>query len=630
MALAAAHCLLQASPSHAAEPEPLATITVATSSTVKVLPLSAGQTRLANSKWTFKKVRADLNGAQFTSIPPRFPSQYQIHVETPGVIYAFAVRKKKTLEQYLGENDPRWMPDDAAVEGSNPLACYRRTVAPGETIVLHGFELQLAAANISLGGAVATTSNRTPATAATGNVAQPPSEQIQPYLEPSLNAILAPLQDDPSMPRVAVETLGAKLGAGVVKARTSAQKQIYECAVAVCSALTAGMDARAQAKADAVASGLLPSVSNGASIEKTSPLHGRGAGGAGEAIRKKEMDERNYADNQGKAVSKFMESSAYKAWVAKAKALREDAMGLYAKLVQLEAVDPAFDPSASVAPPSTQSTAAAAAPSPKTDAAPALASLSAPTSVSPPATESFVNTLGMKFVPVPGVKALFSIWDTRVQDYAAYAGANSVDGSWTKQQKNGVPVSRESNDPVVGVSWDDANAFCRWLTETERAKGTLPNNSRYRLPTDEEWSRAVGLEEEKGATPAEKDRMNHTDFPWGAQFPPPQANLGNYGDAVWHRKFPHEGRIEGYSDGFATTAPVGSFPPNRFGLYDMGGNVWQWCEDWFDGSHKWRVLRGTSWTDYRKDDLLSAARLHRTPTIRGSGFGFRCVLESQK
>jgi serine/threonine protein kinase len=108
----------------------------------------------------------------------------------------------------------------------------------------------------------------------------------------------------------------------------------------------------------------------------------------------------------------------------------------------------------------------------------------------------FVNTLGMKFVPVPGTQALFSIWDTRVVDYAAYARANKVADDWTKAERDGEQVSREPEYPVVGVNWGDANAFCQWLTEKESADGKLPKGFRYRLPTDEEWSIAVGLAKE--------------------------------------------------------------------------------------------------------------------------------------
>jgi len=172
----------------------------------------------------------------------------------------------------------------------------------------------------------------------------PPSQQIEPLLEPSLNAILAPLEADPQMPRVRVETLRASLGGGLVKAKTPFQKQIYQCAIATCDSLTKGMDERSETRAAAAASGLLPSVSNGASIVKTAPLHpGKKSGNAGEAIRKKQKDERAYADQQAEALSTFMESSAYKSWITKAASLRENAMDLYGKLVQLEAAEPAIE-----------------------------------------------------------------------------------------------------------------------------------------------------------------------------------------------------------------------------------------------------------------------------------------------
>jgi formylglycine-generating enzyme required for sulfatase activity len=236
----------------------------------------------------------------------------------------------------------------------------------------------------------------------------------------------------------------------------------------------------------------------------------------------------------------------------------------------------------------------------------------------------FVNTLGMKFVPVPivsgptaGQRVLFSVWDTRVQGYATYAGAKKVDDSWRKQAKDGVPAGRELNHPVVGVSWEDAQGFCQWLTEKEIAEGKLPKGVKYRLPTDEEWSWAVGLPPELGATPAEKNGKNGVDFPWGKDFPP-RGKVGNYADETFHAKFPlkedakddwNKNRwIEGYTDGYATTSPVGSFPANACGLYDMGGNVWQWCEDWFDASHRDRVLRGASWSDLDRGLLLSSTR----------------------
>jgi hypothetical protein len=244
----------------------------------------------------------------------------------------------------------------------------------------------------------------------------------------------------------------------------------------------------------------------------------------------------------------------------------------------------------------------------------------------------FVNTLGMKFVSVPilggptgGQRVLFSVWDTRVQDYGAYAGAKKVNDAWRRQVKDGVPSGSELNHPVAGVNWEDAQEFCQWLTEKEIAEGKLPKGMQYRLPTDEEWSWAVGLPPELGATPAEKDKKNSVDFPWGKDYPP-RGEVGNYADEAFHAKFPFNEDatddwnknqwIEGYTDGYATTSPVGSFPANAYGLYDMGGNVQQWCEDWFDASHKERVLRGASWAYIGRG----------TPGRRANDGGFRCVV----
>jgi len=238
----------------------------------------------------------------------------------------------------------------------------------------------------------------------------------------------------------------------------------------------------------------------------------------------------------------------------------------------------------------------------------------------------FVNSLGMKFVPAPGTEALFCIWDTRVQDYAAYAGVKNVDDTWKKANRDGVPVSREPDDPVVGVNWEEANSFCQWLTEKETAEGKLPKGMTYRLPTDEEWSRAVGLAKEDGDTPKERNGKDQTHFPWGTEFPPAKTNVANYADTAFHEKFPKSAWIEGYSDGYATTSPVGSFPANKHGLYDMGGNVWQWCEDQYEPGQAARVERGAPWTHFRRGNILSSFRNHSEPGTRSPDLGFRCVI----
>jgi hypothetical protein len=224
----------------------------------------------------------------------------------------------------------------------------------------------------------------------------------------------------------------------------------------------------------------------------------------------------------------------------------------------------------------------------------------------PEAGQAWENTLGQKFVPVAGVDVLFAVWATRVQDYRAFA--DETRREWPKPGFEQGPTH-----PAVNVSWDDAQAFCTWLTKKEQAAGRLGPDQQYRLPTDAEWSVAVGLNEPSGGTPQSKDAQIKGVYPWGTQWPPPRG-AGNYAASL-------------NVDDFANTSPVGSFAANRYGLYDMGGNVWQWCEDWYNNNEqKYRVLRGASFGLDDPDSLLSSYRLHGTPGIRFYGVGFRAVV----
>jgi len=165
-----------------------------------------------------------------------------------------------------------------------------------------------------------------------------PSAQIQPILVPCLDAILAPLQADPKMPRVTVETLRAKFAAGLVTASTPAEKNVYENAMAVCDAMTSGMDARANARAAAKASAGEPTLSKGGDIINSANARGWDAGPADQAIREKQKDERAYEDKRAKKESSFVDSAAYTSWVKNAPNLRENVMNLFTREVELEAL----------------------------------------------------------------------------------------------------------------------------------------------------------------------------------------------------------------------------------------------------------------------------------------------------
>jgi hypothetical protein len=234
----------------------------------------------------------------------------------------------------------------------------------------------------------------------------------------------------------------------------------------------------------------------------------------------------------------------------------------------------------------------------------------------------FINSLGMKFVPVPGTNVLFCIHTTRMKDYAAYAAqAPEIDDDWKTQKCDGILISQGDDYPVVGMSWYDAHGFCAWLS---RAEGRT-----YRLPTDHEWSVAVGIGHLEGenASPESKNMMIDKVYPWGTVWPPPPGS-GNYADTSYEEKFPKKKFIYGYTDGYPTTSPVMSFAPNKLGLYDMGGNVMQWCDDWYSPAIKQRVLRGRSWDDARPDLLLSSHRHHHSPNFRWYNHGFRVVVVS--
>ena len=238
----------------------------------------------------------------------------------------------------------------------------------------------------------------------------------------------------------------------------------------------------------------------------------------------------------------------------------------------------------------------------------------------------FVNTLGMKFVPIPGTRVLMCIHETRKMDFAAFAAANPVinSTSWQSPMLNELAVSDGLDHPVVNVSSYDAEGFCQWLEKTE---GLI-----YRLPTDREWSVAVGVGdlEDQNERPRnlELNSLTRLIYPWGEAWPPPagSANLGDNAAAAVMR-LQGIANIAAYDDGFATTAPVMNFKPGSLGLYDMAGNVEEWVSDWWDDRQRMRVLRGTSFLDNWSGNSHSSKRRSSAPGAFYARCGFRCVIE---
>jgi formylglycine-generating enzyme required for sulfatase activity len=247
------------------------------------------------------------------------------------------------------------------------------------------------------------------------------------------------------------------------------------------------------------------------------------------------------------------------------------------------------------------------------------------------------NSLGMTYVPLDDI--WMAATETRVRDFEAFVQATNYDatGGMDSLQKDGFkdhghswkdPGFKQSPEhPVVGISREDANYFCKWLTDKERSAGGLTAYQYYRLPTDREWSVAVGLPGEAGNTPEERSGKVKGVYPWGYTFPPPE-NTGNYAgteaSAGAPAKWPF---IPTYHDPFPRTAPVPSSTPNRLGIADLGGNVWEWCQDSFGKTNsRWGVLRGGSWATSRPDEMLSSFRRGFDPSFREDDVGFRCVI----
>jgi formylglycine-generating enzyme required for sulfatase activity len=185
-----------------------------------------------------------------------------------------------------------------------------------------------------------------------------------------------------------------------------------------------------------------------------------------------------------------------------------------------------------------------------------------------------------------------------------------VEGAtWRHPEGEGSTIKRRWDHPVVHVSWNDARAYAAWAGK--------------RLPTEAEWECAArgGLVQQR--------------FPWGEELTPGGRHRCN----IWQGVFPTQNTAE---DGYVGTAPSRSFKPNGYGLYNVAGNVWEWCHDWFSPDFhvqgprvnptgpptgNRRVVRGGSYLCHHSycNRYRVGARTANTPDSSTGNTGFRCV-----
>jgi formylglycine-generating enzyme required for sulfatase activity len=172
------------------------------------------------------------------------------------------------------------------------------------------------------------------------------------------------------------------------------------------------------------------------------------------------------------------------------------------------------------------------------------------------------------------------------------------DACWQRPEGPGSHIRHRPDHPVVHVSWHDAKAYCEWAG--------------VRLPTEAEWEVAA-----RGGLVRQR-------YPWGDELMPGGQQRCN----IWQGEFPHR-PADGWQPG---AMPVTSFEPNAWGLYNMSGNVWEWCEDWFAAGDPLqsratgeRSTRGGSFLchDSYCNRYRIAARGHNTPSSSASNCGFR-------
>jgi formylglycine-generating enzyme len=199
------------------------------------------------------------------------------------------------------------------------------------------------------------------------------------------------------------------------------------------------------------------------------------------------------------------------------------------------------------------------------------------------------------------------VFDVKSGEWTKVTGAD-----WRHPDGPTSPAAKP-DEPVVHVSYADADAYAKWAGK--------------RLPTEAEFEYAA------------RGGQDHKKYAWGDQLTPAGKHMAN----TWQGTFPKKDEA---TDHFAGVAPVKSFPPNGFGLYDMTGNVWEWCSDFFDPDYyalspkenpagppkgEERVIRGGSWmcSENYCVGYRAGARNKTAPDSGLTNLGFRCAKDAK-
>ncbi len=243
--------------------------------------------------------------------------------------------------------------------------------------------------------------------------------------------------------------------------------------------------------------------------------------------------------------------------------------------------------------------------------------------------QPYTNTLGMRFVRVPGTNVLMCMHETRRQDFENFesamqkAGRSLTSANWRQPKWKDVTVKNEAADPVLSVTYSDASLFCEWLTQME--------GRTYRLPTDKEWEAAAcyGM---PGAVPEQPPQ-----YPWGKNMKLPNP-FANYADESFHKwALGHPSLIRtsyfpSYQDNCSTlisaldasTQLPGA--QNILGIHHVFGNAAEWIADTSSESQLHHV-RGGSWTSSKIEQLMLSLSEPHEGLSTDASIGFRCVIE---